>query len=118
MAVQEHTADPTPRVSVGLHVYNGADDVVEAIESVMAQTYREPRADCLRQRVDGTDGRNLSRVRRPQSESWTTTAISKISGRAEIPSHMTTFWRGIFGAELARLCQRIPGTKHLRNGTS
>ena len=32
---------PSPRVSVGLPVYNGADHVAEAIESVLSQTYRD-----------------------------------------------------------------------------
>ncbi|HXZ86395.1 MAG TPA: glycosyltransferase family 2 protein [Myxococcota bacterium] len=34
-------AEPAPRVSIGLPVYNGEDHVAEAIESVLAQTYRD-----------------------------------------------------------------------------
>jgi glycosyltransferase involved in cell wall biosynthesis len=39
--VQEHTADPMPRVRVDLPVYNDVDHIAEAIESVTAQTYRD-----------------------------------------------------------------------------
>ena len=37
----ERAVEGVPRVSVGLPVYNGADHVAEAIDSVLAQTYRD-----------------------------------------------------------------------------
>ena len=39
--MSDPAAHPSPRVSVGLPVYNGADHVAEAIESVLSQTYRD-----------------------------------------------------------------------------
>jgi len=41
VSVQEHTADLKSRVRVDLPVYNGADHIAEAAESVTAQTYRD-----------------------------------------------------------------------------
>src|SRR5262249_33219798 len=41
MVTQDYTDDSVPRISVGLPVYNGANHVAEAIESVRAQTYQD-----------------------------------------------------------------------------